>query len=115
MSNFVISTDWLMGFSFNFFGNTEHRVFNYKPRYYDEAAEERRRIFGSVDEHAGRRDEDGKPKEYRPGAYIQGSLRDGNYQKMRGGSKVTAAIGLISLILFFVILYYVAKFYGMLF
>lgn len=103
-----------MGFSFNFFGNTEHRVFNYKPRYYDVEAEERRKMFGKVDQDAGQRKEDGSPKEYRPGTFIQGSLRDGNYQKTKGGSRITAAIGLISLVLFFVILYYVVKFYGIL-
>ena len=31
---------------FNFFGENEHRVFNYKPIYYDPAEEERKRRFG---------------------------------------------------------------------
>ena len=103
-----------MGFNCNFFGNTEHRVFNYKPRYYDEEAEERRRLFGKVDEGAGRRNADGSDKEYKPGNYIQGSFRDGNYLRTKGSPKLHAAIGLVSLILFFVILYYVARFYGLL-
>ena len=34
---------------FNFFGDNEHRVFNYKPIYYDPAEEERKRRFGAVD------------------------------------------------------------------
>ena len=37
-----------MGF-FNIFGEQEHRVFNYKPIYYDKEKEERKRMFGSVD------------------------------------------------------------------
>ena len=39
-------------FNFGFFGNQEHRVFNYKPRYYDPEEEERRRMFGDVAIHA---------------------------------------------------------------
>ena len=38
-----------MGFNFNFFGENEHRVFNYKPRYFDPEAEERKKLFGKVD------------------------------------------------------------------
>ena len=37
-----------MGY-FNFFGDNEHRVFNYKPIYYDPQEEERKRKFGAVD------------------------------------------------------------------
>ena len=33
---------------FNFFGEGEHRVFNYKPIYYDPAEEERKRKFGAI-------------------------------------------------------------------
>ena len=34
---------------FSFFGDGEHRVFDYKPIYYDKEAEERRQKFGRVD------------------------------------------------------------------
>ena len=34
---------------FDFFGNTEHKVFDYKPIYYDKEADERRQKFGAVD------------------------------------------------------------------
>ena len=37
-----------MGF-FNFCGDNEHRVFSYKPIYYDPQEEERKRKFGAVD------------------------------------------------------------------
>ena len=36
-------------FNFGFFGTSEHRVFNYKPRYYDPEEEKRRQLFGDVD------------------------------------------------------------------
>ena len=49
----------MAGFNFGFFGNQEHRVFNYKPRYYDVEAEERRKMLvggmggrGSAVDHA---------------------------------------------------------------
>ena len=60
-----------MGFNFGFFGSSEHRVFNYKPRYYNEEKEALKDKFGHVDGT--------KEKEpYTPGSYIKGSLRDGN-------------------------------------
>ena len=34
---------------FNFFGESEHRVFNYKPIYYDPDEERRKQMFGAVD------------------------------------------------------------------
>lgn len=102
-----------MGFNFNFFGETEHRVFNYKPRYYDPEKEERRRFFGDHPE-AG---DDGKKQDegYTPGKYISGSFREGNYQRLRrsSSSKAQKIIGIVGLVLFFVVLYFIAKFYGM--
>ena len=38
-----------MGFNFSFFGSQEHRVFNYKPRYYDPEKEALKEKFGHVD------------------------------------------------------------------
>lgn len=104
-----------MGFNFNFFGETEHRVFNYKPRYYDPEKEERRRFFG--DHGEDKAGDDGSPAEdaYTPGKYLSGSFRDGNYQRLRTSSSTKAQkiIGIVGLILFFVILYFIARFYGM--
>lgn len=99
-----------MGFNFNFFGEQEHRVFNYKPRYYDAEKEERRRFFG---EHPEAGSEDEEKKGYTPGKYLSGSFRDGNYQHLRSTSsnKTQKIIGIVGLILFFVILYFIAKFY----
>ena len=39
-----------MAFNFSFFGKQEHRVFNYKPIYFDQEKEERRQMFGQVDD-----------------------------------------------------------------
>ena len=46
------------------FGDQEHRVFNYKPIYYDPKKEELRQKFGHVD---GTIDEEMKKDTYVPG------------------------------------------------
>ncbi len=112
-----------MGFNFNFFGETEHRVFNYKPIYFDPEKEERRRFFG---DHGQKEEADGQAdaaaqgnaaeeESYTPGKYLQGSFRDGNYQRLRTSSSTKAqkVIGIVGLVLFFVVLYYIAQFYGL--
>ena len=101
---------------FNIFGEQEHKVFDYKPIYYDKEKEERRRMFGAVDGSREREMEEAKEKgTYVPGSYIKGSLRGGNYQRTRSHStKAQNIIGLVGLILVFVILFYILKFYNML-
>ena len=97
---------------FNMFGDHEHRVFNYKPIYYDPKKEELRQKFGHVD---GTMDKEMKDEAYVPGSYIQGSWRNGNYRRSRSSStKVQGIIGIIGLILIFVMLWFIAKFYQLL-
>jgi len=91
-----------MAFNFSFFGTNEHRVFNYKPRYYDVEEEERRKKFGKVDGSF-------EKEKYVPGSYIKGSFRDGNYQVQRGQTKAQKIIGLIALVLMFVVIIFIAK------
>jgi len=99
---------------FNWFGEQEHNVFDYKPIYYDKEKDEIKRRFASVDGSMDKKDEDGKPA-YVPGSYIQGSFRGGNYQKSkRAGSRLQGIIGIISLLLVFVALYFITKFYSLL-
>lgn len=96
-----------MGFNFGFFGTQEQRVFNYKPRYYDPEKEALKEKFGHVD---GRKEKE----PYVPGSYLQGSLRSGHYQKTKKVNKTQAIIGFVGLVLFFVVLLYVARFYSLL-
>ena len=50
-----------------------------------------------------------------PGSYIKGSFRDGNYRKTRSHmQKTQVIIGIITLILICVVLYFIAKFYTLL-
>lgn len=97
---------------FNFFGEQDHKVFDYKPMYYNKEKEELRRKFGAVDKRA----EKDKAKEtYVPGSYIKGSMRDGNYQRTRSDSnRAQNIIGLIGLLLVAAVLFYIAKFYMLL-
>lgn len=110
-----------MGFNFNFFGETEHRVFNYKPIYFDPEKEERKRFFGDHGQEDAAADGSAaqgnaaEEESYTPGKYLQGSFRDGNYQRLRTSSSTKAqkVIGIVGLVLFFVVLYYIAQFYGL--
>ncbi|MBO6168674.1 MAG: hypothetical protein J6O51_01745 [Bacteroidales bacterium] len=97
---------------FNFFGENEHRVFNYKPIYYDPEEEKRKQMFGAVD---GTADKEKKEGTYVPGSYIKGSLRDGHYSRTRSHmSKAQTIIGIITALLIVAVLYFIAKFYSML-
>lgn len=97
---------------FNFFGDNEHRVFNYKPIYYDPEEEKRKQMFGAVD---GSLDKEKEKGTYVPGSYIKGSLRDGNYSRRRSSlGKTSTIIGIITMLLIVAVLWFIAKFYQML-
>lgn len=101
-----------MAFNFGFFGDQEHRVFNYKPRYYDPEKEERKRIFGDVD---GSNDEDREKGTYVPGSSLRGAFRDGNYKRTRtAATKTQTIISIITLLLIAAVLIYITKFYSLL-
>lgn len=113
-----------MGFNFSFFGDNSHRQFNYKPRYYDVEKEERRKFFGEHPEIEELEDqnpedvslEDGKKAPHKPGRYISGSFRDGNYQKETvGTTRTQKIIGMVTLLLVFIVLVYFAKLYILIF
>ena len=99
-------------FNFGFFGKQEHRVFNYKPRYYDPEEEKRRQLFGDVDGSNEAAREEGQ---YVPGSSLRGAFRNGNYQKTRSPmGKAHGIITLVTLVLIVVVLIYIAKFFEML-
>lgn len=97
---------------FNLFGDTEYRVFNYKPRYYDQEQDELSRRFGNVDKKS---EMEKKDSNYIPGSYLNGAFRDGNSTKRRSSTnKVQNFIGITGLVLIFIVLFYIAKFYTLL-
>ena len=101
---------------FNLFGESEHRVFNYKPIYYDKEKEERKRMFGAVDGSREREIEQAKENgTYVPGSYLKESMREGSRRVRRSHSnKAQNIIGLVGLLLIFIVLFYIAKFYTLL-
>lgn len=98
-----------MGFNFGFFGSNEHRVFNYKPRYYDPEKEALKEKFGAVDGSNEKKDGN-----YVPGSYLKGSFREGNYQKTRQVGRMQKIIGMVTLVLIFVVLILISRLYGLL-
>ena len=90
-----------MGFNFSFFGKQEVRKFSYKPRFYDPEAEERRKKYGDFTK---------KNEEYVPGKHVRGSLRDGNYQKTHDVAQNQKAIGVVTIILLFAVVYLIYKY-----
>ena len=102
----------MAGFNFGFFGNQEHRVFNYRPRFYDPEEEERRRFFGDVDGSNEKAKEDGT---YVPGSSIRGAWRDGHYKRTRSSqSRTQTIISLVTMLLIAAVLIYITKFYALL-
>lgn len=97
--------------TFGWFGDQKHRVFNYKPIYYDQEEEERRQMFGKVD---GTYDQKKENANYTPGASIRGAFRDGAYARRRSASKAHAYIGIVGLVFVAIVLIYIAKFYSLL-
>ena len=102
----------MAGFKFGFFGDQEHKVFNYKPRYYDPEAEERKAKFSAVDGSAGKA---GEEETFVPGSSLRGAFRGGNYSRRRAsGGRVQIIIGFVTLLLIAVVLIYITKFYSLL-
>lgn len=96
-----------MGFNFSFFGKQEVRKFNYRPRFYDPEAEERRSKYGDFTKKA-------QKQEYVPGAHIKGSLSDGNYSKTEDLSQNQKLLGAVSLILLFAVIFLLWKYFPIL-
>lgn len=99
---------------FGMFGDQEHRVFNYKPIYYDQEAEERRKMFGKVDGSEEKDKEKAQKGEYTPGTYIHGAFRGGNYSRRRGTGRAQSIIGLAGLLFVIIVLVYFTKFFSIL-
>ena len=94
---------------FNFSSEQEHRVFNYKPIYFNKEKDELKQKFAGVDGSIKEEKE-----KYVPGSYLHGSLRGGAYQKTKERHKVFTIIGIINLALLLVVAFLIAKFYTLL-
>jgi len=94
-----------MAFRISFFKTPEHRVYSYKPRYYDETRE-----------HIKELEEKYHPKESETGRYIPGigireAYRRGidGERRQAGNTRIKGYILLVTLILLFVAAYYLAQ------
>jgi len=100
-----------MGFSFNFFRSTPHRVFHYDPRYFDPKKE-------AMDERYSRLDDAQKTKEgkYIPGKYIRNNMRRNLYGNKKDSGKVLAVrvIILASIVVLLMAAYYLTGGLGVL-
>lgn len=95
-----------MAFRLTFFKIPEHRVYSYKPRYYDEAKE---RIQEAEEKYHPKESQSGK---YIPGLGIREAYRKGvveGRKRQAGGTKTNGLILFVTLILLFVAAYYLAK------
>lgn len=97
-----------MGFSFNFFGTQEVRKFSYRPRFYDPETEERRKKYGDFTKPQE------EQKEYVPGSYVRGKLRDGNYSQTKDVSRNQKVLGIITMILLFAVVFLIYKYFPIL-
>ena len=90
-------------FNFGIFGEQEHRVFNYKPRYYDPEKDAVKEKFASVDGSM-------EKKDYVPGSYVKGAFkREDRYRTSSGRVRMIVSLG--GLLLIVVALIYIAKMY----
>jgi len=89
----------------SFFSLPEHRVFTYRPRYYDPTKEHIKEL-----EQKYAKDEEGN-KKYIPGLGIREAYRKGieGERKQAGNMKIKNIILLLSLLAVFVVAYYIAQ------
>lgn len=89
----------------SFFNLPEHRVFTYRPRYYDETKEHIQEL-----EKKYATDENGE-KIYVPGMSIREAYRKGidGKRKQAGNARLKNIILLLSMIAVFVVAYYIAQ------
>lgn len=88
-------------FNFGIFGEQEHRVFNYKPRYYDPEKEALKEKFASVDGTM-------EKKDYVPGTYLKGAFRREDRYRTAGG-RIRMITSLVGLLMVIIILILIAK------
>ncbi len=93
--------------NFGWFGDSEHKVFDYKPRYFDKEKDDLKQKFGKVDGT-----QEPAPDKYVPGSYLRGSFREG--PKKRSSNRAQKIITLVGLVLFAIVMIYITKFYSLL-
>jgi len=112
-----------MGLKLSFFTTPKHRVYNYKPLYYDQRKEELEERIARAKEEAQSEEwaaQDKKSTEnphYIPGKNIRQNFRKSMFENRRrpGSPLIMRIIVLLSMIGVMVALYYVAQAFGLFF
>lgn len=105
-----------MGINFSFFKIPKHKVFNYQPLYYDERKEHREMVREeALREKAKKEGREWKSENYYPGKYIKGKLQDESreHRKRSLSENLIKIITILSLLVFFILLIYFAKYFQM--
>ncbi len=101
-----------MPFNISFFKTPKHRVFHYEPRYYDERREHREMVRReALREKAVKEGREWKDDSYKPGQYISGKLQEQLHNGRRNSlsNNLTRLIGLVSVGVFLLFLYFFAR------
>lgn len=101
-----------MGINITFFKTPKHRVYKYKPLYYDESKERINKLKADIEKEKA--DKDGEKyvnPNYVPGSDIRGSFREALEDNKRHSMKSSTnkILGLITLAILFAVLYFFAQ------
>lgn len=99
-----------MAFRISFFGNQKHKVFNYKPIFWNPEKEELQERIRASREKYSKEKADADDHAYVPGSSIRGAMRDPLQQKSNvpGNNKIVRAIIIISFAALLGMLFYFA-------
>ncbi len=106
-----------MGLNISFFKTPRHRVFHYEPLYYNKRKEHIDEVLEEIKKKKGEATEDDpKRVRYYSGKNIRGKMRNYTQNNSRHAmhSSTNKIIGIISLIILFVLIYYFAEYFGIL-
>lgn len=104
-----------MGLKISFFKTPQHRVFHYEPRYWDERKERMEERYKEAErEKALKEGRPWKDENYVPGQNIRGKMKELADANKHHAVKpvISRVITAITLVLLFVLLYYVADYFG---
>ena len=111
-----------MALRFSLFKTPNHKVYNYRPIYYDPVKEEFQervaRIHAEMAQEAGLDAPTGEKKPYHPGISIRGSFRKASRYEIKrrsGANRYTRGIAILSIVALIVAILYFADGLGILF
>lgn len=104
-----------MGFRLSFFKTPKHRVFNYQPIFYDERKERMQERLEAIEKEKAEKEGRAYHSErYIPGKNIRGKMREArdNNKRHAMSPSLSRVVGLLSVAILFVLIYYLANYFG---